>query len=61
MRNQNKRFMNQARTTKHGIREISTTSTDVPLLYPLRISENLQFFVVFMGYRSRTLAENEPS
>ena len=34
-------------------------STNVPLLYPLKTSENLRFSDVFRGYRSGTLVENE--
>ena len=33
-------------------------STNVPLLYPLKTSENLRFFDVFRWYRSGTLVEN---
>ena len=33
-------------------------STNVPLLYTLKISENRSFFYVFRGYRSGTMAEN---
>ena len=33
-------------------------STDVPLLYPLKTSENWRFSDVFKGYRSRALAKN---
>ena len=33
-------------------------STNVPLLYPLKTSEDLRFSDVFRGYRSGTLAEN---
>ena len=33
-------------------------STNVPLLYPLKTSENRRFCDVFRGYRSATLAEN---
>ena len=33
-------------------------STNVPLLYPLKTSENLWFSDVFKGYRSGTLVEN---
>ena len=33
-------------------------STSVPLLYPLKTSENLQFSDVFREYRSGTLVEN---
>ena len=35
------------------------SSTNVSLLYPLKISENLRFSDVFRGYRSETSAENE--
>ena len=34
-------------------------STNVPLLYPLKTSENLRFSDVFRGYRSATLVANE--
>ena len=33
-------------------------STNFPLLYPLKASENLQFSDVFKGYRSGALIEN---
>ena len=33
-------------------------STNVPLLYPLKASENLRFSDVFRAYRRRTLVEN---
>ena len=33
-------------------------STNVPLLYPLKTSENIRFSDVFRGYRSGTLVEN---
>ena len=33
-------------------------STNVPLLYPLKASENLWFSDAFRGYRSGTLVEN---
>ena len=33
-------------------------STNVPLLYPLKTSENLRFTDVFRGYRSGTLVES---
>ena len=33
-------------------------STYVPLLYPLKASEDLRFSDVFRGYRSGTLVEN---
>ena len=32
-------------------------STNVPLLYPLKTSENVQFFYVFRGYRAETMVE----
>ena len=32
--------------------------TNVPLLYPLKISENREFFYAFRGYRGVTLVEN---
>ena len=34
-------------------------STNAPLLYPLKTSENRKFFDVLRGYRSGTLVENE--
>ena len=37
---------------------INPFSTNVPLLYPLKTSENLRFSDVFRGYRSRALVEN---
>ena len=37
----------------------SRFSTNVPLLYPLKTSENQRFSDVFRGYRSGTLIENE--
>ena len=37
---------------------INPFSINVPLLYPLKTSENLRFSDVFRGYRSRTLFEN---
>ena len=37
---------------------IKPFSTNVPLLYPLKTSENLCFSDVFRGYRSGTLVEN---
>ena len=33
-------------------------STNIPLLYPLKRSENLRFSDVFRGYRSGTFVEN---
>ena len=33
-------------------------STNVPLLYPLKTSENRRFFDVFWGYRNGSLVEN---
>ena len=33
-------------------------STNVPLLYPLKTTENLRVFYVFKGYKSRTLVGN---
>ena len=41
------------------LKHINPFSTNVPLLYPLKTSENLQFSDVFRGYRSGTLVENE--
>ena len=37
---------------------INPFSANVPLLYPLKISENRRFFDVLRGYRSGTLVEN---
>ena len=37
---------------------INPFSTNVPLLYPLKTSENRRLFDVFRGYRSETLVEN---
>ena len=37
---------------------INPFSTNVPLLYPLKTSENLRFSDVFRGYRSGTLVKN---
>ena len=37
---------------------INPLSTKVPLLYPLKTSENRRFLDVFRGYRSGTLVEN---
>ena len=37
---------------------LNSFSTNVPLLYPLKTSENWRFFDVFRGYRSGTLVEN---
>ena len=37
---------------------INPFSTKVPLLYPLKTSENRRFLDVFRGYRSGTLVEN---
>ena len=39
-------------------RPINPFSTNVPLLYPLKTSENLRFSDVFRGYRIETLVEN---
>ena len=33
-------------------------STNVPLIHPLKISENFRFSDVFRGYRNGTLVEN---
>ena len=33
-------------------------STNVPLLYPLKVSENHRFSDAFRGYRTGTLVEN---
>ena len=45
-----------ARTQNYFLQRIF--STNVPLLYPLKTSENRRFCDVFRGYRSATLAEN---
>ena len=37
---------------------VNPFSTNVPLLYSLKTSENLRFSDVFRGYRSGTLVEN---
>ena len=37
---------------------INLFSTNVPLLYPLKASENWRFFDVFRGYRSGKFVEN---
>ena len=37
--------------------ELNPFSTNVPFLYPLKISQNLRFSDVFRGYRSETLVE----
>ena len=37
---------------------INPFSTNVPLLYPLKTSENRRLFDVFRGYRNGTLVEN---
>ena len=37
---------------------VNLVSTNVPLLYPLKTSENLQFSDVVRGYRSETLVKN---
>ena len=37
---------------------INPFSTNVPVLHPLKISENFGFFVVFRVYSSDTLVEN---
>ena len=37
---------------------VNPFSTSVPLLYPLKTSENLRFSDVFRGYRSGTLVKN---
>ena len=37
---------------------INPCSTNVPLLYPLKTSENRRFSYVFRGYRSGMLVEN---
>ena len=36
---------------------INSISTNVPLLYPLKTSENLRFSDVYGGYKSGTLVE----
>ena len=41
-----------------NIKRINPFSTNVPLLYPLKTTENLRFSDVFRGYRSGTLVEN---
>ena len=40
------------------LEHINPFSTNVPLLYPLKTSENRRFSNVFRGYRSGTLVEN---
>ena len=37
---------------------VNPFSSNVPLLYPLKTSENFRFSDVFRGYRSGTLVEN---
>ena len=37
---------------------LNPSSTRVPLLYPLKTSENVRFSDVFMEYGSGTLVEN---
>ena len=38
--------------------QINPFSTNVPLLYPLEISENIRFSAIYKGNRSGTLVEN---
>ena len=40
------------------INVINPFLTNVPLLYPLKTSENSRFSAIFRGYRSGTLVEN---
>ena len=44
--------------TSETFKLVNPFSTNVPFLYPLKISENLRFSDVFRGYRSVTLVEN---
>ena len=44
--------------SKSTMQSFNPFSTNVPLLYPLKTSENLLFSGVFKGYRSGTLVEN---
>ena len=44
--------------TQTGTSQLNTFSTNVPLLYPLKTSENLWFSDAFRRYRSGTLVEN---
>ena len=45
-------------SSKSTIQLFNPFSTNVPLLYPLKTTENLLFSHVFRGYRSGTLIEN---
>ena len=40
------------------VNRLNLFSTNVPLLYPLKTSENRMFSDIFRGYRSGTLVEN---
>ena len=45
-------------SSKSTMQLLNPFSTNVPLLYPLKTSENQRFSDVFRGYRSGTLVEN---
>ena len=51
-------FLNRTMTRKTA-ELINSFSTNVPLLYSLKTSENRRFSDVFGGYRSETLVEIE--
>ena len=51
-------FRNVLRTYQMDDSNLKPFSSNVPLLYPLKILENLRFSDVFIGYRGKTLVKN---
>ena len=51
-------FRTQTTKSKLFVKIVNPFSTNIPLLYPLKTSENVQFSDVLRGYRSGTLVEN---
>ena len=51
-------FRNVLRTYQMDDSNLKPFSSNVPLLYPLKTSENLRFSDVFIGYRGETLVKN---
>ena len=56
--NSRRPFRTQTPKTKLFVKIVNPFSTNAPLLYSLKTSENFQFSDVFRGYRSGTLVEN---
>ena len=56
--NSRRPFRTQTPKTKLFVKIVNPFSTNAPLLYSLKTSENFQFSDVFRGYRSGTLIEN---